>query len=84
MKTKEVINTAMETPPPHEPGVLPAWLAQHNVNIILAGGMGQRAQGMFVHRGITVVVGAPPLKPVDVVMQYINGTLTTGSNLCDH
>lgn len=35
------------TPPPHEPGVLPKWLHDQGVNLIIAGGMGQRAQGLF-------------------------------------
>ena len=31
------------TPPPHEPGVLPRWLHDLGTDVIIAGGMGQRA-----------------------------------------
>jgi predicted Fe-Mo cluster-binding NifX family protein len=33
--------------PPHQPGLLPPWLAQRGATMIIAGGMGQRAQGLF-------------------------------------
>jgi len=61
------------TPPPHEPGVLPKWLHGEGVNVIIAGGMGQRAQQLFAQNQIEVVVGA-----------YLSNTLQTGDNLCDH
>jgi len=44
---KKIINRKDETPPAHEPGVLPRWLHENNVNVIIAGGMGQRAQQLF-------------------------------------
>ena len=49
--------------PPHEPGLLPAWLAERGANMIIAGGMGQRAQDLFAGQGIDVVVGAPAAAP---------------------
>jgi predicted Fe-Mo cluster-binding NifX family protein len=45
--------------PPHQPGLLPAWLAERGANMIIAGGMGQRAQDLFAGHGIEVLVGAP-------------------------
>jgi predicted Fe-Mo cluster-binding NifX family protein len=72
------------TPPPHEPGLLPRWLAERGANVIIAGGMGQRAQSLFAGQGITVVVGAPAETPEQLVGQYLSGTLTTGKNFCDH
>jgi Mrp family chromosome partitioning ATPase/predicted Fe-Mo cluster-binding NifX family protein len=72
------------TPPPHEPGVLPKWLHEQGVNVILAGGMGQRAQQLFVQNDIKVVVGAPVESPENLVTAYHNQTLQTGANTCDH
>ncbi|HOX06800.1 MAG TPA: NifB/NifX family molybdenum-iron cluster-binding protein [Planctomycetota bacterium] len=83
-KTKSVTAQRRETPPPHEPGVLPRWLAGEGANVIIAGGMGARAQGLFAQSGIKVVVGAPAEPPEDVVKAYLAGTLQTGGNLCDH
>jgi len=72
------------TPPPHEPGVLPKWLGGMGVNVIIAGGMGQRAQQLFVQNKIEVVVGAPADSPENLVSAYLSKTLQSGENLCDH
>jgi len=71
-------------PPPHEPGVLPRWLAEQGANTIIAGGMGQRAQSLFTQQGIKVVVGAPSEEPEVLAKAYMAGTLETGTNACDH
>ena len=71
-------------PPPHEPGLLPAWLAEKKVDSIIAGGMGQRAQALFQQSGIKVVTGAPAEKPETVVKSYLENRLVTGGNACDH
>lgn len=70
--------------PPHQPGLLPPWLAERGVNRILAGGMGQRAQDLFAAQGIQVTVGAPVETPEKLVMDFLAGTLTVGGNACDH
>jgi len=70
--------------PPHEPGLLPAWLAKQGATVILAGGMGQRAQDLFAAQNIRVVVGVPSETPDLLVAQYLAGTLQTGGNACDH
>ncbi len=78
--------TAQETAdaPPHEPGVLPRWLAQQDVNLVIAGGMGNRAQELFRAQGIEVIVGAPTKTPAELAQIYLQGELTPGANLCDH
>ena len=73
-----------KTPPPHEPGVLPNWMAEQGVNVVIAGGMGRRALGLFEEKGIRVVTGAPEMDPEEAVNQYLAGTLVTGQNVCDH
>ena len=80
----EISKKEMLVPPPHEPGVLPSWLHELGADVIIAGGMGQRAVGLFQERGIKVVTGAPALTPEEIVNSYLNNTLMTGSNLCDH
>lgn len=80
----QIKGKTMHTPPPHEPGVLPAWLHEMGANIIIAGGMGSRAQGLFTQNGIQVVTGAPQDTPEALVNQYLSESLVTGSNICDH
>lgn len=72
------------TPPPHEPGVLPQWLREQGAEVIIAGGMGRRAQMLFAENGIEVIVGAPVEAPDVLVTAYLDGALETGANLCDH
>jgi Mrp family chromosome partitioning ATPase/predicted Fe-Mo cluster-binding NifX family protein len=81
---KAVRGTTYLTPPPHEPGVLPRWLHEQGANVIIAGGMGQRAQGLFSENGIQVIVGAPAETLEDVISAYLAGTLKVGQNVCDH
>ncbi|MBN1435962.1 MAG: NifB/NifX family molybdenum-iron cluster-binding protein [Sedimentisphaerales bacterium] len=83
-QTKQIIKTENLQPPAHEPGVLPAWLHQQGANIIIAGGMGQRAQQLFAQNDIKVVVGASVLSAEEIVQAYLDGSLQTGSNICDH
>lgn len=80
----EVGAMELHVPPPHEPGVLPRWLGDLGVNLIIAGGMGQRALSLFAEQGITVITGAPNLAPDALVQQYLTGNLMTGANVCDH
>lgn len=70
--------------PPHAPGLLPPWLAEKGAEVVIAGGMGQRAQALFAQSGIEVVVGAPAAPPGQLARAYIDGTLQTGQNVCDH
>ena len=83
-ETKQVLSTQMLTPPAHEPGALPRWLHENGADVIIAGGMGSRAQGLFAQSGIRVAVGAPAEPAEDLVAAYLNGTLQTGQNICDH
>jgi predicted Fe-Mo cluster-binding NifX family protein len=81
---KAVVNKESHTPPPHEPGVLPRWLSEKGATMVIAGGMGMRAQQMFEQNGVRVIVGAQPGDPKSTVEAYLTGTLATGDNLCDH
>ena len=82
--SREVQNFTKHTPPAHEPGVLPRWLHEIGADVIIAGGMGQRAQQIFEQNNIKVVVGAPAESPEHLVSAYLGGTLHSGENFCDH
>jgi len=83
-QSKQILNTSAHKPPAHEPGALPRWLHEQGANVIIAGGMGQRAQQLFAQNEIAVVVGAPSETPEQLASAYLNGTLRTGDNICDH
>ena len=79
-----IITTEYYTPPAHEPGAFPKWLGEMSVNIVIAGGMGQRAQQLFDQNNIKVIVGAANDEPKELVQKYLSGTLECGQNVCDH
>ncbi len=80
--SKKVTNKAMVTPPPHEPGVFPAWLAGQGVNVIISGGMGARAQMLFQQNNIAVITGSMESNPEKAVLSHVAGSLETGDNQC--
>ena len=70
--------------PPHVPGLLPVWLAERSVNLVICGGIGPRAVGLCVENGIEVVTGAPVDTPERLVAAYFQNTLKTTDNSCNH
>jgi predicted Fe-Mo cluster-binding NifX family protein len=82
--TKAVVKREVIPSPGHQPGFLPAWLAEEGVSIVIASGMGSRAQAIFNENRIQVVVGVLGDDPEKVVLDYIKGELATGDNICDH
>lgn len=79
IQAEEIIDS-----PPHQPGALPAWIAQHKATVVLAGGMGGRARELFAQHGIEVVVGVSAEQPRQAVEAYLRGALSAGENICDH
>lgn len=70
--------------PPHEPGLLPRWLSEHGVNLVICGGMGPRALDLLAQNGIKVITGAPVDTPENLIATHFQGTLETTANSCDH
>ena len=81
---KTILSKELVAPPEHQPGILPVWLAEEGANVIIAGGMGSRAQDLFRDNHIEVVVGAVEHEPEELVLAHMNATLTLGGNICDH
>ena len=80
----KITKTEMLNPPAHEPGVLPRWLNEQGADIVIAAGMGEKAQQLLEENGIEVIIGAPMDSPASLTNQYLSGTLVTGANVCDH
>ncbi|MEA5097000.1 MAG: NifB/NifX family molybdenum-iron cluster-binding protein [Burkholderiaceae bacterium] len=70
--------------PPHQPGLLPPWMAERGVNLVIAGGMGKRAVDLFAQQQIQVVLGAPTDTPEKLVAAHLSGSMQTNDNPCDH
>ena len=54
------------------------------VSVIIAGGMEQRSQQLFSQNNIKAVIGASSNSPEELVSAYLQETLETGDNICDH
>ncbi|HYQ59177.1 MAG TPA: NifB/NifX family molybdenum-iron cluster-binding protein [Draconibacterium sp.] len=79
-----IVNEEQVTPPPHEPGVLPKWLAEKGVTDVLAGGMGHKAIQIFNYNDVNVFVGAPKLSAAELVQGFVKETIEFTANYCDH
>lgn len=83
-ENNSISNESLIIPPPHEPGLLPGWLAEKGVTDVIAGGMGQRAINLFNEQKINVFVGAPIKKSSELAADLLNDALVAGANFCDH
>ncbi len=84
LRTRQIQGSRQLEPPPHEPGLLPRWLSQLSANVVIAGGIGQRARAIFEEHGIEVIAGAAAVEPGEVVQAYLDGALRVAANPCDH
>lgn len=68
--------------PGHRPGFLPNFLNDMGVQVIISGGMGGGAVGIFKEHNIEVVLGAKGASRT-IVEQYLAGTLEAAGSACD-
>ncbi len=80
----KVLETKVIDAPPHEPNLLPGFLAELDVTDVIAGGMGQKAIHQFNSLGVNVMVGAPEKAPADLAKAFVDGTITYTGNYCNH
>ena len=81
---KEIVRKEFVPSPGHQPGLLPEWLAEQGVSVVIASGMGSRAQSLFQQNRIEVVIGTLEMDAERAVLSYLDGKLVTGDNICDH
>ncbi len=84
MEQKNIASREDVEAPPHEPGLLPAWLAERGVNLVITGGMGKKAVDLCQEQQIQVIMGAASLEPEALVTSFLDGALLSGNNACDH
>jgi len=83
-KAKRIIKMEKLVPPPHEPGVIPRWIAENGAKIAIVGGMGPMAQQILAQMGVTVIAGVQADTAENIVNAYLSGKLECGINVCDH
>ncbi len=80
----EIVKKEVLASPEHQPGLLPAWLAEQGASVVIASGMGSRAQDLFSQNRIKVAVNALEDDPEKAVLAYMKGALEVGDDVCDH
>jgi len=70
--------------PEHQPGLLPRWLKDLGVDLVIAGGLGSRAQALFEEVSIKVLTGAPTGNAASLATQYLAGSLVSRPVSCGH
>jgi len=81
---KAIVAEELVAAPPHEPGLLPPFLADLGVTDVIAGGMGMRAIQIFNQHNVNVFVGAPQLEAKELVTGFLDESLSFSANYCDH
>lgn len=81
IEDNKVVKKEVLANPGHMPGAIPQFLHQKGVKVIIAGGMGMRATGLFDELGIKAIVGISG-KIDEVIERLSKGTLEGGESLC--
>ena len=84
IENSNIIKEEFVTPPQHQPGSHPAFLRELGCSVIIAGGMGTRAQDLFRQNNIEVFIGVSNVSLQELVKTYLAENLKSGDNLCDH
>ncbi|MCF7926262.1 MAG: DUF134 domain-containing protein [Candidatus Izimaplasma sp.] len=80
---ENITDISFVTPPPHKPGVLPLFLRDQAVDMIITGGMGKRAIELFKHNQIDVILGASGTIEENLE-DYFDDELKSTNSSCDH
>jgi ATP-binding protein involved in chromosome partitioning len=82
--TREMGRITTVSAPEHQPGLLPPWLKDQGVTLVIAGGMGARALSLMQEASIEVITGAPSENAPTLVRRYLDGALTSMESTCGH
>lgn len=76
VKSKDIVNTKG-----HQHGLLPAFLVSHNVDVVIAGGMGEGARRNLTSNGIEIITGIS--SSIDeAIREYLNGNMKSSNTGC--
>jgi ATP-binding protein involved in chromosome partitioning len=72
IQNQQIIKKEILHPPPHGPNVLPDWLHDLGVSVIIAGNMGPKAMENFRVKGTTVITDSSSTSPDELVQQHLS------------
>lgn len=79
----EDMNIATVDSPGHQPGYLPIFLKEKGVNLVIAGGMGQKAKDIFASQAIQTITGIN-LATWEAIKLFKMGELKGTGETCTH
>lgn len=80
----QILNHSRQVPPPHEPGVLPKWIAANGVSDVIVCGIGEKAMKILQHFKVNVHKGATQKESVLLANDLLNNTLELSDSNCNH
>lgn len=83
VRETETIAVSHLTPPEHAPGVIPEFLRENDVDVVITGSMGLKAVKLFEHNGVDIILGAKGRIDVNL-SEYLGGFLSSKGNVCTH
>lgn len=79
---KEIQNVPNPFFESHSPGEVPAFISKQDVNVMISGGMGQKAVDFFSQYGVKVATGASETVKISL-NKFLSGELS-GYSPCSH
>ncbi len=77
VENRKVISEDMLVPPFCEPELLPAWLSEKGITDVITSGIEYTAASILKLNGVNVFVGTPVKNNIEIIQDFINGTLET-------
>ena len=81
VENQAIVKEESSPNPGHRPGFLPNFLGDHGANVVIAGGMGESAAGIFAHRNIETILGASG-DARTAAEAYLRGELHSDASAC--
>lgn len=72
VENDEITGMEIKSSPPEDPGLLPTWLKEYGVSVVICRDMGARAIRRLQQSGIEVKTGYLPEEPEDLIARYLD------------
>jgi predicted Fe-Mo cluster-binding NifX family protein len=82
-KDNKLIEKFEKASPKHAPSVIPKFLKDEGVDIVITSGIGQKALALFNSFDIKVLTGVTG-EVEEIIKNYLAGSLSTGESTCNH
>lgn len=79
---KTIISRDDVAAPPHSKGAIPKWMGDNDVDIVIAGNMGNMARNLLAESGIIALIGAPIDTPEALIEAYFAESIKLTANMC--